>query len=53
MLYPSAHLEPKMRKIIQDILNDLTLQLPMTIDNSGKKLILSLFESETLEVANV
>ena len=53
MLYPSAHLEPKMRKIIQDILHDLTLQMPMTIDNSGKKLILSLFESETLEVANV
>jgi hypothetical protein len=53
MLFPSAHLEPKMRKIIQDILHDLTLQMPMTIDNSGKKLILSLFESETLEVANV
>jgi hypothetical protein len=53
MLYPSAHLEPKMRKIIQDILHDLTLQIPMTIDISGKKLILSLFENETLEVANV
>jgi hypothetical protein len=53
MLHPSAHLQPKTASIIQKILEALTATSPVSIDNSGKKLKVTLCKNKTLELANL
>lgn len=52
ILCPTAHLAPKIRTIVEKILADITQSGLETLDGAGKKLILSLHDGETIEVAN-
>jgi len=52
-LYPLAHLQPKTRKIMENILNDLNEKTLKTMDGSGRKLILKLLDTKVLKVAIV
>jgi hypothetical protein len=53
IIYPHAHLEPKMKNIIKTILADLTQNALPALDGSGKTLILTLMEKKELKVALV
>lgn len=52
-LFPAAYLEPKIKKIMEEYLEQISKTSLIMPDGSNRKLILSLIADKTLELANV